>query len=273
MFPFVSDAFAFRKFRKLLKLDISQKSKLHAMNPGKPLTTSSAVCTHENVYIPLLSLRTWCAGVCLCVLFTFTMWKSDTIMVLIRLVIHPVCVLLPHTQTHTQTHQLHTYTHYHRINLFRFWFIRGFAQWMADANFMHCHLSVPMRLPATPYHTMHSAHTYIFVTVLFINVGVNDAVNAKYMTLLLLLLVHVESLACPLHTYHIHMHTYVPSFVRLIGTSAFNGLYEWVSEWVSLCRITDTTTKHRIQNKKHPRDTSHCLSKWKSERRTRAEWP
>lgn len=70
-------------------------------------------------------------------------------------------------------------------------------------------------------------------------------------------------LACPLHTYLIHIHTYVPSsFVRLIGTSAVNALYERVS----VCRITDTTTKHRIQNKKHPRDTSHCLSKWKRAR-------
>lgn len=122
---------------------------------------------------------------------------------------------------------------------------------MADANFMHCHLSLSLgaNASANANYTMPHVHTYIFVTVLFINAGVNDAVNAKYMTLLLLL----ESLACPLHTYLIHIHTYVPSFVRLIGTSAFNGLYERVSERVSVCRITDTTTKHRIQKQEAPK--------------------
>lgn len=56
----------------------------------------------------------------------------------------------------------HTHTHYRRINLFRFWFIRGFAQWMADANFMQCHLSLcRCQCVCQIHHTLACTHVFL----------------------------------------------------------------------------------------------------------------
>lgn len=83
---------------------------------------------------------------------------------------------------------------------------------MADANFMHCHLCGAGASASASY-IIH--HTCIFVTAIFINAGVNDAVNAKYITLVLLLFARVESLALRSLTSFTYIHAYVCSFASL----------------------------------------------------------
>lgn len=101
-------------------------------------------------------------------------------------------------------------------------------EWLMQILCIVISLSLGANASANANYTMPHVHTYIFVTVLFINAGVNDAVNAKYMTLLL-------RCSCLPSAHLPHSHTHVCSFIRSPHWHECFQWIVWTSERASEC--------------------------------------